>query len=411
MRRVVVTGIGFISPIGNDENTLTENLKNGKNGIDKITLFDNSDLKVKYAAECKDFNPEDYFSKKEIKRMDRINMFGIVAAKKAFEDSKIDKNNYDSDRISIMVATGIGGLNTIEQESLKAHDRGFSKISPFFIPLAIANMTAAQIAIELGIHGYVGCPVTACAASSNAILDGFRSIKDGYNDVVIAGGAESSINGLGIGGFSSMKALNESEDLNRASIPFDKDRSGFVMGEGGAVVILEEMESALSRGAKIYGEIVGAHMTSDASHMTAPDPEGKYAAIAMKKAILDGNCSLDEVDYINAHGTSTTLNDKVETLAIKSVFGDLAKDINISSTKSMTGHLLGASGALELIITLIAIKNSFIPPTINYKNFDEDCDLNITPNKSVSRKIRMALSNSLGFGGHNVSIAVKGVEK
>ncbi|MGO3752273.1 MAG: beta-ketoacyl-ACP synthase II [Peptoniphilaceae bacterium] len=410
MSRVVITGLGFVSPLGSEKEELIKNLRNGKNGISEITLFDKGDLKVKFAAECKDFNFEDYFSKKELKRMDRVNTFGVIAARKAIEDSEINLENFNSEKVGVMVSSGIGGLGTLEKESFKAYDRGLSRISPFFIPMVIGNMTSAQIAIDLKIHGYVGCPVTACAGSSNAILDGYRSIKDGYNEVVLVGGAEASINSLGIGGFASMKALSESQDINRTSIPFDKERNGFVMGEGGAILVLESLDSAKSRKAKIYGEIVGASMTTDASHITAPDHEGKYAALSMKNAIYEKGYSIEDVDYINAHGTSTFLNDKIETLAIKKVFGVLSKNINISSTKSMTGHLLGASGSLELIITSLAMEESFIPPTINYKVFDPDCDLNISPNKAIEKEIKMAISNSLGFGGHNVCIAIRRYE-
>ncbi|EFI42467.1 beta-ketoacyl-ACP synthase II [Peptoniphilus sp. oral taxon 386] len=409
-RRVAVTGIGFISPIGNDEKTLTENLRKGKCAVDRITLCNTENLDVKIACECKDFNSEDHFSKKDLKRMDRVNILGIVAARKAVEDSGIKLDDCDIDRVSIMVASGVGGLSTIERESFKAFEKGYSRVSPFFIPMIIANMTSAQIAIDLNVHGYVSCPVTACASSSTAILDAYRSIKDGYNDVVIAGGSEASINGLGIGGFNSMKALYAGEDINRASIPFDRCRSGFVMGEGAAILVLEELKSAKKRGAKIYGEIVGSSMTCDAGHITSPNENGKFAALAMKNTVLENGNKLEDVDYINAHGTSTPLNDKYETKAIKRVFGDNAYSLNVSSTKSMTGHLLGASGSLEAIITLIAIKNSFIPPTINFLEPDPECDLNITPNIAVNKKIKLAISNSLGFGGHNVSIAFKGCE-
>lgn len=410
MKRVVVTGMGFISPIGNSIETLWDSVKKGKSAVDYIDGFDTSQLRVKVACQCKDYDPSDYFDKKEQRRTDRVNQLGVAAARNAKEDSGIDLDNYDPSRVSVMVSSGIGGLNTIETETIKASVKGFDKISPFFIPMVIANMTAAQIAIELGVHGYVGCSVTACASSSNSILDGYRSIVDGYNDVVFAGGAEASINRLGIGGFSSMRALNESNDIKRSSIPFDKERSGFVMGEGSGVLVLEELESALKRGANIYGEIVGASMTCDANHITAPEKNGTWAALAMEQAVKNSGMKLTDVDYINAHGTSTPLNDKIETKAVKKAFKDHAYDLKLTSTKSMTGHLLGASGAIEAIITLLAIKNSFIPPTVNYLVEDEDCDLDVVPNMGVDREIKLALSNSLGFGGHNVSIAMKGYE-
>ncbi|RVU54831.1 beta-ketoacyl-ACP synthase II [Anaerosphaera multitolerans] len=408
MRRVVVTGMGFISPIGNDIKTLWKNVKEGNSAVDFIEGFDTSDLRVKVACQCRDFNPSDYFNKKDQRRTDRVNQFGIAAARNAKEDSKIDLNDFEPTRVGIMVASGIGGLDTIETETIKASQKGFDKISPFFIPMVIANMTAAQIAIELGVHGYVGCPVTACASANNAILDGYRSIVDGYNDVVFAGGAEASINHLGIGGFSSMRALNESNDIKRSSIPFDKERAGFVMGEGAGVLVLEELNSALKRGAKIYGEIVGGAITCDANHITAPEENGIWASMAMEQAVKNSGMTLEDVDYINAHGTSTPLNDKIETKAVKNTFKDHAYNLKLSSTKSMTGHLLGASGAIEAIITLLAIENSFIPPTVNYLVEDEECDLNIVPNKGIEQDIKLALSNSLGFGGHNITIAMKG---
>ncbi|MDO5712808.1 MAG: beta-ketoacyl-ACP synthase II [Tissierellia bacterium] len=410
MRRVVVTGLGFVTPLGNDVDTLVKHLKDGYCAVDFIKGYDVEKLKVKIACEAKDFDPLDYFTKKEIRRMDRVNMFGIVASRFAQEDSGLDFSQYPPTRIAIMMASGIGGIDTIEKESFKAFEKGFSKISPFFTPTVITNMTAAQVAIDLGIHGYVGCPVTACAASANAILDGYRSIKDGYHDVVLAGGSEASINGLGIGGFTSMRALNEENNPNRASIPFDKERSGFVMGEGSVVLVLEELEKAKARGAKIYGEILGGAMTCDANHITAPDESGKWVRLAMTEAMRIGHISLEDVDYINTHGTSTPLNDKIETKAIKDTFGELANQLYVSSTKSMTGHLLGASGSLEAMISLLAIQNNFIPPTVNYKVPDPECDLNITPNTSIEKDINIALSNSLGFGGHNVCLALKGYE-
>lgn len=410
MKRVVVTGIGFVSPIGNDIETLTNNLRNGKCGISEITLYDDPDLKVKFAGQCKDYDPKEYFNTKEMRRLDRVNQFGIIAARKAVEDSEIDFNQYEDDRVAVLVASGIGGLETIERESLKAFERNFTKISPMFIPMVIANMTSAHIAIEFDIHGTVSCPITACASSNTAILDGYRMIKDGYADVVVAGGAEASITRLGIGGFSSMRALNESETVDRASIPFDLERSGFVMGEGGAILILEDYDSAKKRNAKIYGEIAGGYSTCDASHITAPEPEGKYAAKAMEMAIKDAGLKASDIDYINAHGTSTPMNDKTETKAIKATLGEHVNKVSVSSTKSMTGHLLGASGAIEAIISLLAMKNSFVPPTINHRVSDPECDLDITANESKVKEIKVAMSNSLGFGGHNVSIIMKGVE-
>lgn len=404
MRRVVVTGMGFVSPLGDDKERLIANLQAGHSAVGEITLFDTTDFKVKHACECKDFEPEVYFDPKEIKRLDRVNMFGIVAARKALQDSGLQLKDYAPHRVCAHIASGIGGLNTIEAEATKGALKGYRRISPFFIPMSIANMTAAHIAIDLGIHGYVGCPVTACAASNNALLDAYNSICYDDADIAFAGGSEASINQLGIGGFAAMRALSVSTDPNRSSIPFDKERDGFVMGEGSAVLILEEREQALARGAHIYGEIIGGAMTCDANHITAPSPEGEWAAQAMNMAMKRGNVEPHEVDYINAHGTSTPLNDAIETKAIRAALGDAADSVHVSSSKSMTGHLLGASGALEAIITLLAMQEGFVPPTVNYQVSDEACDLNITPNQAVKKDIFVAMSNALGFGGHNVSI-------
>ena len=407
MNRVVVTGIGFISPIGNSEEELFNNIKNGYCAVDFIKNIDTSDINVKIACECKDFNPLDYFSKKEIKRLDRVNQFAIVAARKALEDSMINFSDFEEDRISVIVSSGIGGLSTLERESFVSFERGFNKISPFFIPMVIANMSASHIAIDLSIHGYVGCPVTACAGSANAILDGYRGIKDGYYDIALVGGTEASINKLGLSGFSSMRALNETTNINRASIPFDKERNGFVMGEGSAILVLEKLESAKKRNAKIYGEIIGAGISCDAGHITAPNEDGTYVKMAMEYAIKEANIKKEEIDYINAHGTSTPLNDKTECIAIKKTFGEYSNKIKMSSTKSNTGHLLGASGSLEMIISLLAIKNSYIPPTINYEVYDEDCNTLIVKNKGIEEDINIIMSNSLGFGGHNVSLIAR----
>lgn len=399
MRRVVVTGLGAISPIGNEISEITKNLREGKNGLKEIKSFDNSASKVKFAAEI-DINLEDYFSKKELRRMDRINALGILAGRAAFEDSKLTREEIKN--ASIIVASGIGGLNTIEEEAEKGNTKGYEKISPFFIPKAIVNMTCAQIAIDLGAHGYSSAPVTACASSLNAVLDGYRNIKDGYSDIAIVGGAESSINRLGIFGFESMKALSTSNDINRASIPFDKEREGFVMGEGAAILILEEYEYAKARGAKIYAEVVGADATMDAHHITAPIESGEFAKKCMELAIGQAGIENDEIDYINAHGTSTNLNDKIES----KIYRELFKNPTVSSTKSMTGHLLGASGSMESIISIIALNNNFIPPTINYKVKDEECDLNIN-SVAIDKELKYVMTNSLGFGGHNACVIFK----
>lgn len=406
-RRVVVTGLGAVSPIGNTLDDILESIRTSKTGIDQIENFDVKDFQVKLAGEVKDIDFESYIDKKSLKRLDKVNIFGLIAGIKSVEDSGLPLDTINKNRVGVYVSSGIGGLETIENEKERGIKNGYERISPFFIPMAIVNLTASHIASRFGFHGSCLCPVTACAGSNSAIGEGFRSIKDGYNDIIIAGGAEASITPLGIGGFSSMKALSKSEDKDRASIPFDKERSGFVMGEGAAVLVLEELEHAKKRNAKIYGEIIGYGSTCDAGHITQPNSEGIYAANAMGNAILEAQIEKTEIDYINAHGTSTPLNDKYETIAIKRLFKESYKDILVSSTKSMTGHLLGASGSMEAIITLLSMENGIVPPNVNYKVKDEECDLNIVENEYISKKIKYALSNSLGFGGHNVSILFK----
>ena len=406
-RRVVVTGLGAITPIGNDVPTNWENAKNGVNGIDTITNFDITDFDVTLAGEVKDFDFVEYFGKKQMKRMDRFVQFAVVATKEAMDDSKINMDEEDSDRVGVYYGSGIGGLETIANQEDKAQNRGFDRISPFFIPSAIINMAAAAIAIEHQTHGIATSNVTACASATNSIGEAFRSIRDGYLDICITGGSEASVIPLGIGGFSVMHALSKSSDKNRASVPFDAERSGFVMGEGGATLILEDYDHAIKRGAKIYAEMVGYGATCDAVHITSPAPNGEGAKKCMEMAIKDANLEVTDVSYINTHGTSTPLNDKTETLAIKRVFGDYAKDINISSTKSMTGHLLGASGAIEAIFSVLSTRDDFVPPTINYKVKDPECDLDYTANKGKEAIVNVAISNSLGFGGHNATIAFK----
>ncbi len=406
-RRVVVTGLGGVSPIGNTLKDILESIKNSKSGIDIIQNFNIEDFQVKLAGEVKDLNFESYIDRKTIRRMDRVSIFGLIAGIKSMEDSGLDLEKVDKDRAGVYISSGIGGLQTIEEQKIKGMKNGYEKISPFFIPMAIVNLVGSQLASHFELHGSCICPVAACAGSSSAIGEGYRSIKDDYNDIILAGGAEASITPLGVGGFSSMKALSSEQNKERASIPFDKERSGFVMGEGAGVLVLEELEHAKKRNAKIYGEIIGYGSTCDAGHITQPDSEGTYAAKAMENAILEGEIEKSKIDYINAHGTSTPLNDKYETIAIKRVFGESYGDILVSSTKSMTGHLLGASGAIEAIITLLSMENEIIPPNINYIVKDEECDLNIVANKYMEKRIDYALSNSLGFGGHNVSILFK----
>lgn len=406
-RRVVVTGLGAITPVGNSVDSFWNSIKEGKNGIDNISLFDTTDFKVKMAAEVKDFKPEDYLNKKECKRMDRYTQFALVASNEAVKDSGLNMEEIDKDRVSIIFGSGIGGLSTIENQIKTLVAKGPNRVSPLTIPMAISNMAAGMIGIEHGILGSCLSLTSACATSTHCIGEAFRSIRDGYSDIVIAGGSEASICEFGIAGFQALTALSKSEDRNRASIPFDKDRNGFVMGEGGAALILEDLESALNRGAKIYGEVVGYGTTCDAYHMTSPVMDGSGAAKAMKNAMKDAGISANEIGYINAHGTSTEINDKVETLAIKSAFGEESKNVLVSSTKSMTGHLLGAAGAIEAIISIKALEDSFVPATINYVNQDEACDLNLVTNQGKEAEIEYSLSNSLGFGGHNGTLIFK----
>lgn len=406
-RRVVVTGLGAITPIGNSVEEFWENAKKGVNGIDEIKSFDTSDNAIKIGGEIKNFDFEQYFGKKQMKRMDRFVQLALIATKEAMLDANFDLEKEDTDRFGVYYGSGIGGLKTIADEEDKAKSKGYDRVSPFFIPSAIINLAAGQIAIEYKLHGMATSAVTACASSTNSIGDGFRAIRDGYLDVVVSGGSEASLIPLGLGGFNVMQALNKSNDKDYASIPFDKNRSGFVMGEGAGTLILEEYEHALQRGAKIYAEISGYGATCDAFHITGPDPEAKGATKCMRMAINDAGLSIENVDYINAHGTSTPLNDKTETLAIKKAFNEHAYSLNVSSTKSMTGHLLGASGAVEAILSILAVKSDFIPPTINTKELDEGLDLNYTLGFGITKTVDVAISNSLGFGGHNATILFK----
>lgn len=406
-RRVVVTGIGTINPIGHNVEETWKSIEEGQCGIAPISLFDTTDMKVTLAGEVKDFDVTKYIDKKEAKKMDRFIQMGMIAAKEAMEDSKIDINNIDSHRFGVIVSSGIGGLGSIEKNYQTGEKRGFDRVSPFFIPMTISNLAAGHIAIAYHAQGLCTCPVTACAGGTNAIGDAFRNIRDGYQDVMIAGGCEASVTPLGIGGFTSMKALSDATDPNRASIPFDKERNGFVMGEGAGILILEELEHALKRGAHIYGEMTGYGVSCDAHHITAPLPNGEGGAYAMQNALDDAGISYDVIDYINAHGTSTHLNDLCETEAIKSVFKDHAYKLAVSSTKGHTGHCLGAAGGIEAVLSVLALKHGFIPPTLNYQVKDEECDLNVVPNKGVKKELHYVMSNSLGFGGHNASIIFK----
>lgn len=408
-RRVVITGMGGLSPIGNTVPEMWENAKNGVCGIDYITAFDASEQKVKVAGELKGYDACDHMDKMAARRTARFTQLALVAAREAVAQSGLDITKEDANRCGVNISSGIGGLPTIEEEHSKGLKRGFDRVSPLFVPMAITNMAAGMVAIEQGFTGSCTCVVTACASGTNAIGEAFRQIRDGYADVFLTGGTESCISELGIGGFTSMRALSESEDPKRASIPFDKERDGFVMGEGAGVLLIEEYEHAVERGANILAEIVGYGVSCDAHHMTAPLEDGSGAAQCMRNALNDAEISPEEVGYINAHGTSTPMNDKGETAAVKLAFGDAAKTLMISSTKSMTGHLLGASGAVEAIFTASALQDQFAPPTIGWKEADENCDLDIVPNEGRKMETEYAMSNSLGFGGHNASIIFKRV--
>lgn len=410
-RRVVITGMGAVSPIGNTAQELWQGIKQQRCGIDAITHFDTSDYKVKLAGEVKNLDMEQYFSKRDLKFNDRFTQFARIAAKQAMADSGLDTAKEDMDRFGVIIGSGIGGIATIEQAQQNLESRGASRVSPFFIPMTLANLAAGTVAIDMGAKGHCSCVVTACAAAANAIGEAFHKIRGGHEDIMLAGGSEAAITPLAIAGFMSMRALYEGDDKERASIPFDKERKGFVMGEGAGVLVLEEYTHAKQRGAHIYGEIVGYGATCDAYHITAPSPQGEGGAKAMIQALNDAGIKREDIDYINAHGTSTPLNDRTETAAVKLAFGDHAQKLAISSTKSNTGHLLGASGAIEAIITIMALQEGYVPPTIHYQKADEECDLDIVANQGRNASLRYAMSNSLGFGGHNASlIFAKGEE-
>ena len=411
MRRVVITGLGAVTPVGNNVETFWDGIKSGKCGIDKVTFFDASEFKTQIAGEVKDFDPAEYIDKKEARKMDRYTQLAIVAASEAVEDSGLDMEKEDKWRVGVVTGSGIGGISTLEEQHKALLEKGPGRVSPFFIPMMIGNMGAAQIAIKYGAKGVNENIVTACASSTNAIGDAMRHIRYGQNDVIIAGGAEAAVSPLAFAGFCSMKAMSRrNDDPKTASRPFDAERDGFVLGEGAGFVVLEELEHAKKRGAHIYCELAGYGATDDAYHITSPVPGGEGGAMAMKLAIEDAGLKPEDITYINAHGTSTLYNDKFETEAIKSVFGDAAKTVAVSSTKSMTGHLLGAAGGVEAIICAKAVSEGFIPATINYENPDPDCDLDIVPNVGRSADVKAAISNSLGFGGHNATILVKKYE-
>ncbi|WP_040898484.1 beta-ketoacyl-ACP synthase II [Xenococcus sp. PCC 7305] len=409
MKRVVVTGLGSITPLGNNLQEYWEGLLQGRNGIGKITLFDASNHACQIAGEVKGFDPADYMARKEAKRMDRFSQFAVAASKQTLENANFVIDELNADRIGVLIGTGVGGIQVIETQNEVLLTKGPRKVSPFTVPTMIANMAAGLTAIHTGAKGPNSCTVTACAAGSHAIGDAFRLIQRGYADAMICGGTEAAITPLSYAGFCSAKALSMSrnDDPAHASRPFDKDRDGFVMGEGAGILFLEELEHALGRDARIYGEIIGYGMTCDAYHMTAPVPEGLGATRAIDLALQDGQITAEEIDYINAHGTSTLANDSTETKAIKKALGKTAYKVAISSTKSMTGHLLGGSGGIEAVATMMAIANNQVPPTINLENPDPECDLDYIANKSRELEVEVALSNSFGFGGHNVTLAFR----
>ena len=411
MKRVVITGMGTINPIGHNVNETWESIKNKECGIQEISLIDSSTYKTKFDAEIKNYDPNEFFDPKTAKRNDRYTQFGIIAAREAVKDSGITQENSDHSRIGTYFSSGIGGLTTIQEQCQIYFEKGNSRISPLFIPMGISNMAAGTIAIEHGFKGESMSIVTACASSAHAIGEAYRAIQLGEEDIILAGGSEASINEVGLAGFENMKALTHAIEVDRASIPFDAERSGFVMGEGAGAIILEELEHVKARGAKIYAELIGYGSTTDAYHITSPSPDGEGGANAMARALRNANINPEEVDYINAHGTSTHLNDAIETKAIKATFGEHAKKLMVSSTKGNTGHLLGGAGVLEAIISVKAINESLVPPTINYKVKDEECDLDIVPNELRKADIKVAMSNSLGFGGHNATIILRKYEE
>lgn len=408
LKRVVVTGLGAITPLGKNTAQYWEGLLSGRSGIGPITLFDASRHASQIAGEVKGFDPHEYMDRKEAKRMDRFAQFGVVASKQALADAQLAIDDLNAEQVGVILGTGVGGIKVLEDQQEVYLNRGPSRCSPFMIPMLIANMAAGLVAIHTGAKGPNLCTVTACAAGSHAIGEAFRLIQRQYAKAVLCGGTEAAVTPLSVAGFSAMKALStRNDDPKSASRPFERDRDGFVIGEGAGVLVLEELEHALARGAKIYGEIVGYGMTCDAYHMTAPVPEGQGAARAMELALKDAALTPEQIDYINAHGTSTSANDVMETKAIKKALGKQAYQVPISSTKSMTGHLLGGSGGIEAVATVMAIASNQIPPTINLFTPDSECDLDYVPKQSRAQSIETALSNSFGFGGHNVTLAFR----
>ena len=405
--RVVITGMGAVTPLGNTVDEFWNGLKAGKNGIAPITKFDATETGITVAGELKDFDATNYMQRKISKRMDEFSRYGVAAAVQAVEESGIDREQTDMNRFGVIVGSGIGGLNAMQEQIIKMNTKGPQRVAPFFVPMAIGNMAAGNISIAIGTKGINTSIVTACASGNNSIGEAYRNIKHGYSDVILAGGAEGTINEIGIAGFAALTALSTSTDPDRASIPFDKERTGFVMGEGAAVLMLESLDHALERGATIYAEVVGYGSTGDGYHMTAPTPDGSGAGRAMQDAMAEAGITPADVGYINAHGTSTGANDSAETMAIKYAFGDEAKNVAISSTKSMTGHLLGAAGAIEAVACVKALQDGFLPPTIGLQVPDEACDLDYIPNVGREADVKYTLNNSLGFGGHNAVTCFK----
>lgn len=405
--RVVITGMGAVTPLGNTVDEFWDGLKAGKNGIAPITKFDATETGITVAGELKDFDATNYMPRKISKRMDEFSRYGVAAAVQAVEESGIDREKTDMNRFGVIVGSGIGGLNAMQEQIIKMNTKGPQRVAPFFVPMAIGNMAAGNISIAIGTKGINTSIVTACASGNNSIGEAYRNIKHGYSDVILAGGAEGTINEIGISGFAALTALSTSTDPDRASIPFDKERTGFVMGEGAAVLMLESLDHALERGATIYAEVVGYGSTGDGYHMTAPTPDGSGAGRAMQDAMAEAGITPADVGYINAHGTSTGANDSAETMAIKYAFGDEAKNVAISSTKSMTGHLLGAAGAIEAVACVKALQDGFLPPTIGLQVPDEACDLDYIPNVGREADVKYTLNNSLGFGGHNAVTCFK----
>lgn len=406
-RRVVVTGIGAVTPLGNDAETTWKNIKEGVSGIGPVTRLNADDFPAKVAAEVKEFNVENFIDKKDARKMDRFTHYAVAASLMAVKDSELEITDENAPRVGVWIGSGIGGMETFEQQHETFMNRGYRRVSPFFVPMMIPDMATGQVSITLGARGFNSCTVTACATGTNSIGDAFKVIQRGDADVMVTGGAEAPITKMSFAGFCANTALSTNQDPEKASRPFDKNRDGFVMGEGAGIVVLEELEHALARGAKIYAEIVGYGATGDAYHITAPAPEGEGGARAMKMALDDGGLAPEEVGYVNAHGTSTEYNDKYETMAIKSVFGEHAYNLAVSSTKSMTGHLLGAAGGIEAIFTVLALKEGVLPPTINLETPDPECDLDYVPNAARNQQVSAAISNSLGFGGHNATIAFR----